>query len=403
MAQRPVTVSQLNGYIKRILQTDPLLGHVSVMGEISNFKHHSNGHAYFSLKDDSARINCFLPGSVLQGLRYEIGDGLRVTAEGSVNVYEKGGTYSLNIRSVAVEGAGDLAVAFEKLKEKLAADGLFDPEHKKPLPAFPHTVAIITARTGAAIRDMIKIITSKNDFVDVLVYSTLVQGQEAAGQIAHAIGYINEKYPGTDVIIAGRGGGSVEELWAFNEEVVARAIYDSKIPVISAVGHETDVTIADFVADVRAETPTAAADMAVPDMSDIRAALDDRLGELRRRLRARSEYLTLRLKAAGIERNRAVLYARVREHSAYAAHTLANMKRDAEALLTEKKHAADKAFIRLKASDPHRIMASGYSAITGEDGRLIRSVAQLKTGLHVKAVLTDGQADMLVERVHYEE
>jgi exodeoxyribonuclease VII large subunit len=369
------------------------------MGEISNFKHHTNGHAYFSLKDDRAKINCFLPGGLLGQLRYEIGDGLRVTAEGSINVYEQGGTYSLNIRSLAVEGAGDLAVAFEKLKEKLAADGLFDPALKKPIPVFPRTVAIVTARTGAAIRDMIKIITTKNDFVNVLVYSTLVQGPEAAGQIARAISYINEKYPDTDVIIAGRGGGSIEELWAFNEEVVARAIFESKIPVISAVGHETDVTIADFVADVRAETPTAAADMAVPDMADVRAALDKRLVELRSRLSARSEYLSLRLKSAGIERMRALLSGRIREHGSHAAHTLANCRRDLTSLVQTRKHAADRAYDKLKASDPHRIMASGYSAITDSSGKLVRSVTQLEKGMQVKAVLSDGQAEMLVERV----
>jgi exodeoxyribonuclease VII large subunit len=399
MAVIPVSVSQLNSYIKRILQADPILGHVSVVGEISNFKHHSNGHAYFTLKDDNAKVNCFLPGGVLHALRYEIGDGLRVTAEGSINVYEKGGTYSLNIRSLAVEGAGDLAVAFEKLKEKLAAEGLFDPAAKKRIPVFPHTVAIVTARTGAAVRDMIKIITSKNDFVDILIYSTLVQGSEAAGQIAHAIGYINAHHPEVDGIIAGRGGGSIEELWAFNEEIVARAIFESAIPIISAVGHETDVTIADFVADIRAETPTAAADLAVPDMADIRAALDSRLETLKRRLTARSEHLALRLQAAGAGRMRQVLEGRIREHRSYAAHTLSNMKRDAETKLSAKKHGADRALDRLNASDPHRIMAIGYSAITDAGGKLVRSVTQLRAGMHVRTVLADGQADMLVEEV----
>jgi exodeoxyribonuclease VII large subunit len=402
MAVKPVSVSQLNSYIKRILQADPLLGHVSVIGEISNFKYHSNGHAYFSLKDDDAKINCFLPGGVPAQLRYEIGDGLRVTADGSVNVYEKGGTYSLNVRTLTVEGAGDLSVAFEKLKEKLAAEGLFDTGHKKPLPTFPKTVAIVTARTGAAIRDMLKIITSKNDYVDILIYSTLVQGPEAAGQIAHAIGYIGEHYPDTDVIIAGRGGGSIEELWAFNEEVVARAIFESNIPVISAVGHETDITIADFVADVRAPTPTAAADMAVPDMEGVRSALENRLNELRRRLIAKSEQLSLRLKAVGISRMQALLVGRIREHRSYASHTFNNIKRDLETLLPMKKHAADRAFERLRASDPHRIMASGYSAIIGDGGRLVRSVKQLKSGMNVRAVLADGQADMLVEDIRTE-
>ena len=268
MAIKPVSVSQLNGYIKRILQTDPLLGNVSVVGEVSNLKYHGSGHVYFTLKDANSKISCFLPHDRAEALRYELSEGMEITASGYIYLYERGGSYSLNIRDIEVAGLGNLAIAFEKLKSKLEAEGLFDPAKKKAIPSFPEKIAVVTSETGAAVRDILKIIKNRNNYVDVLIYPVLVQGPAAAGEIAAAINHINEKWPDTDTIITGRGGGSMEELWAFNEEIVARAIYASAIPVISAVGHETDFTIADFVADRRAETPTAAAHMAVPDINE---------------------------------------------------------------------------------------------------------------------------------------
>ena len=265
MAVKPVKVSQLNGYIKRVLQSDPLLGNVSVIGEISNLKYHGSGHVYFTLKDEASKISCFLPYEYRKDLRYELSDGMEIIATGYIYLYERGGTYSLNVREIAVEGVGNLMAAFERLKDKLSKEGLFDENYKKPIPFFPRKIAVITSETGAAVRDIIKIIRSRNNIVDVLVYPCLVQGPGAAAEIADAIEAVNRLFPETDTIIVGRGGGSLEELWAFNEEIVARSIFASRIPVISAVGHETDFTIADFVADKRAETPTAAAQMAAPD------------------------------------------------------------------------------------------------------------------------------------------
>ena len=267
MAVKPVKVSQLNGYIKRILQTDPILGNVSVVGEISNLKFHGSGHVYFSMKDEGSRLNCFLPSERAESLRYELSEGMEITASGYIYLYERGGSYSLNIRDIEVAGLGNLSIAFEKLKEKLGKEGLFDAEHKKEIPFFPEKIAVVTSESGAAIRDILKIIKNKNNYVDILIYPVLVQGPAAAGEIAEAICDINENCPDVDTIIVGRGGGAMEELWAFNEEIVARSIYNSNIPVISAVGHETDVTISDFVADRRAETPTAAANLAVPDLA----------------------------------------------------------------------------------------------------------------------------------------
>jgi len=395
---KPVRVSQLNAYISRIVSADSVLSNISVIGEISNFKHHSNGHVYFSLKDAAAKINCFLPGGVFAALPYEIGDGIEVTVSGYINVYEKGGTYSLNIRELTVEGAGNLAAAYEKLKEKLAAEGLFDVSRKQPLPAFPRTVAIVTSGTGAAIEDMLKIITAKNTFVNILVYPTLVQGPNAAAQIAAGIAYINEAYPGTDVMITGRGGGSVEELWAFNEETVARAIFASDIPVISAVGHETDVTIADFVADRRAETPTAAADMAVPDIRDIRRRMDDTLSLMADGLTGKTDRMRMRIDACALPRLGDMLLGRIALSRANAKGVAAAMRFDMNALIERGSRSAERFHERLRASDPGRILSMGYAALLS-GGKNINSVAELSPGDKVTALMTDGSAKLTVDSV----
>ena len=224
MAAKPVSVSQLNSYIKRILQTDPILGNVSVTGEISNLKFHNSGHVYFSLKDESSRIDCFLPAGNLYSLDFQMKEGMEVTAYGYVYLYEKGGRYSLNVRTMDNAGQGELAIAFEKLKKKLENEGLFDRSHKKEIPSFPEKIAVVTSPVGAAVRDILKIIRSRNTYVDVLIYPVIVQGPKAAGEIAEAIDDINISYPDVDVIITGRGGGSMEELMAFNDEGVARSI-----------------------------------------------------------------------------------------------------------------------------------------------------------------------------------
>lgn len=265
MPLKPVRVSQLNNYISKILGSDPLIGNVRVEGEISNLKYHSSGHVFFSLKDEFSTIRCFMPSSAVLRLRYELDNGMNVIVGGYISVYEKGGYYSLNIRELEAEGRGALAIAFDKVKEKLEKEGVFSLEHKMKIPSFAMKIAIVTSPTGAALQDMLKIIKSRNDVTDVLIYPSAVQGDGAALQIASAIDAINREHPDVEIIIAGRGGGSQEDLWAFNEECVARAIFNSKIPVISAVGHETDFTIADFAADLRAETPTAAATIAAFD------------------------------------------------------------------------------------------------------------------------------------------
>ncbi|MDR1495887.1 MAG: exodeoxyribonuclease VII large subunit [Clostridiales Family XIII bacterium] len=395
---KPIRVSQLNSYIRRVLSSDPVLSAVSVVGEISNFKRHGGGHVYFSLRDADSKVNCFLPSDVYEALPRGIGDGDEATATGRIDVYERGGYYSLYVRELAFQGAGGLAAAFEKQKAKLLAEGLFDPARKKPLPVFPLTVALVTSDTGAAVRDMLKIITSKNDVVDILIYPTLVQGPDAPARIAEGIAFINTNHPETDVVIVGRGGGSAEELWAFNEEIVARAIFASDIPVISAVGHETDVTVADFVADARAETPTAAADMAVPDTESIRAETDALFFSMKDGLSALLEHGRLLTEARRPARLVGMLENRIDLSAAQATATLASFRAAVYAVVSRAKNATTSAYARLVASDPARILSMGYAALT-KNGRPILSVTEAAAGDAVAARLADGSLDLTVEGV----
>lgn len=399
MAVKPVKVSQLNGYIKRILQTDPILGNVSVVGEISNLKFHGSGHVYFSMKDEGSRLNCFLPSERAENLRYELSEGMEITAGGYIYLYERGGSYSLNIRDIEVAGLGNLSIAFEKLKEKLGKEGLFDAEHKKEIPFFPEKIAVVTSESGAAIRDILKIIKNKNNYVDILIYPVLVQGPAAAGEIAEAISHINENCPDVDTIIVGRGGGAMEELWAFNEEIVARSIFNSNIPVISAVGHETDVTISDFVADRRAETPTAAANMAVPDLAELRAYVQDMREKLI--LSVNSCIRCKQMQLAGLELDlfKRELESRITVEQMRLAQIKDENIRCIQSLVEgyEKKIRLHRE--SLLSLDPKAIMRRGYGAVLDKDGRLVSSAGRLEKDDALTVVLQDGQADCTVREV----
>ena len=374
MALRPITVTQLNDYIARVFDSDTLLMNVAVTGEISNLKYHSSGHVYFSLNDENSKVNCFLPSSYVRTLKYELGDGLEITATGKINVYRKGGYYSLFVRNVQVAGEGGLSMAFQLMKEKLEKEGLFDPAHKQPIPAFPHKIGILTSSTGAAVKDIIKIIRSKNELVDIMVFPVQVQGDGAAADIAGMLKFVNDNYDDIDTLIVGRGGGSQEDLWAFNEEILARAIYDSRIPVISAVGHEIDFSISDFVADLRAETPTAAADIAVPDIKE----LVDRLDKF-------SSEMLLNLKNV----------LRVGELKVEQAYS--RMKQDMDLLLLNRYNEIERFKLILEQNDPHRIMERGYTVIES-DGRVIRSPEELKDGEY-DIVFRSGKVRVRIENV----
>ncbi len=399
MALKPVSVSQLNGYIKRILQTDPLLGNVSVIGEISNLKFHGSGHVYFTLKDQNSKINCFLPADRLANLRYELSEGMEITASGYIYLYERGGSYSLNIKDIEVAGLGNLAIAFEKLKAKLESEGIFDKALKKEIPFFPEKVAVVTSETGAAVRDILKIIKNRNNYVDVLVYPVLVQGPAAAGEIAAAIDDINMKWPDTDTIIVGRGGGSMEELWAFNEEIVARSIYASIIPVISAVGHETDFTIADFAADVRAETPTAAAHMAVPDINELKRYVEDLQENLHNNVLKFMQLKEFVLNTLDLDAFRRDIESRIVMEQMKIDSLLSENQLMISSLIDNNLHKIDLIKNELEALNPKSIMKRGYSAVTDINGQLIKSAGDLSADDKVVIYMQDGSAECTVDHV----
>jgi exodeoxyribonuclease VII large subunit len=399
MAIKPISVSQFNNYVKRVLQSDPLLGNVSVMGEISNLKYHGSGHVFFTLKDESSKLSCFLPSDQVRRLRYELTEGMLITAAGYVSVYERGGTYSLNIRDILVEGTGNLTVAFEALKAKLEKEGLFDPKYKKPIPAFPKQVVVITSETGAAVRDILKIIRQRNNVVNVILYPCLVQGPDAASDIAAAIADVNRLFPETDVIITGRGGGSIEELWAFNEEIVVRSIFLSEIPVISAVGHETDFTLADYVSDRRAATPTEAAQIAVPDTEILSTAVKNIAAEILHTVQRLLQYFELKTESYNMESLKKQISNRIQ---------LAQMQVDGfgkdlfhmiSDKLAEKSATIEQLHAELRLSSPYSIMERGYGALVDENGRLLTSANTLKTGDLLTVICKDGKIKCSIEEV----
>ena len=376
MALKPVTVTQLNEYISRVLGTDPLLSNISVTGEISNLKFHSSGHVYFSMIDQSSKVNCFLPASCFRNLAYTLGDGLNVTVRGYINVYKKGGAYTLFIRELEVAGEGDLSTAFELLKKKLQEEGLFDPSFKKKIPAFPKKIGILTSKTGAAVRDMVKIIQSRTKAVDVIIFPVPVQGMGAAAQMADMLDHVNENFYDIDTLIIGRGGGSAEDLWPFNEEVLARAIFRSRIPVISAVGHEIDFSISDFVADLRAETPTAAAEKAVPDDSQIIRSLDTYRSQLNSALKNKVMYHQMSLKSC-IQDMRSVLIRRI----------------------DRSEHEIKQNLITLEENNPSNILSKGYTFMEGPDGKVVASASDMEEGGRYRIYFRDGTVEVTVSEI----
>lgn len=392
MGLKPVSVSQLNSYIKRILQTDPILGNVSVTGELSNVKYHSTGHVYFSLKDEKSTIRCFLPSGNADNIAFRLEDGLEVNVYGYLYLYEKGGYYSINVKDVEESGEGRLMAEFRALKRKLEGEGLFDQEHKKPLPSFPSQIAVVTSATGAAVRDIIKIIKNKNDYVNVLIYPVTVQGPSAAGEIAEAIDDINRRFTDIDVIITGRGGGSIEELWAFNEEKVARSIYKSSIPVISAVGHETDFTIADFVADRRAETPTAAADMAVPDTTELRDYINNLDKELSRSIRIRIQQAENSLNLMNPELFMRQLKSRTVMAQMKCDGIYQQLNSQMDSKLTDFTKRVELAGQVINSSNPDLILARGYAIVRNSQGKIVKNASEVSIGDTIDISLAEGIA-----------
>ena len=392
MGLKPIRVSKLNDYIDQILKTDPILGNISVIGEISNLNFNRSGHIYFSLKDDSSIIRCMIFASRAESITVPLAEGMEIIVHGTISVYARGGYYSLIVKSVENTGIGQLAKAFEELKQKLDKEGLFKAEYKKPIPEFPGRIAVVTSSTGAAVQDILKIIQSRNDLVDVLVYPVIVQGPQAAPSIAAAIRDINENYKDVDVIIAGRGGGSMEDLWAFNEEVVARSIFASDIPVISAVGHETDFTIADFVADVRAETPTAAAAMAAPDLHEIREGLDHMKETMTRDILNKLSDAQRRLDAASPEAFATGIKTRIAFEQKHADDLLEAMTDAITARLKSSRQHINMLYEILETASPQKVLARGFSVVYDENGGIIRDASQMHAGDQIRIETAKGSA-----------
>ena len=392
-----LTVTQLNQYIKELLDSDPSLDKVLVRGELSNYKIYPSGHHYFTLKDSGAALRCVMFCSDAGRLRFRPENGMGVICMGRVSVYPRDGAYQLYVSSIEPEGVGDLYIAFEQLKARLQAEGLFDPAHKKPVPAMPERIAVITSGAGAAVRDIIRVLGSRWPVSKVLILPVRVQGDGAAAEIAGAIRYANE-WDVADLIIKGRGGGSMEDLWAFNEEIVARAIYDSRIPVISAVGHEPDVTISDFAADLRAATPSNAAELAVPQSSEILDRLKDSRHRIdlaaEKKLRLCSQRLTDLSSRRVMETPDAFLQLRRLDIDGLSRR----LESAENSLLNEHKQRFIRLASALEAMSPLKVLSRGFSVTTDERGRVLRNSTDAQIGELVHIRMEHGGLDCRVEQ-----
>lgn len=389
MQQNILSVTQLNEYIRGKLDIDPLLAQTAVRGEISNYKLYPSGHHYFTLKDESSALKCVMFKGNAFKLRFRPENGMKVVAMGKISVYPRDGAYQLYCTALTVDGVGDLYAAFEQLKKKLAAQGLFDPAHKKPLPKYPGTIGIITSSAGAAVHDMLRILRKRYPLSQVRLLSVRVQGAEAPGEIAAAIGYANH-YHLADLLIVGRGGGSIEDLWAFNDEQVAYAIYHSEIPIISAVGHEPDVTISDYVADLRAATPSNAAELAVPDQDALRQNLDAissaMASTLNRQLKAAERHLQLLSSSPTLRSPAGYLDQRRQSVELLKNRLIAAQNQN----LSKAKQHYISVISKLDAMSPLKVLTRGYSMVRNDSGEVVRSVEQVTIGEEIRIHLSDG-------------
>lgn len=391
-----LTVGQLNLFIKDIFNQIPMLNNVRIKGEISNFKHHSSGHMYMSLKDETGVLRAVMFRSAALTLDFKPENGMQVIAQGRVSVYERDGQYQLYINSMSRDGKGNLFEQFEKLKKKLEAEGLFDRSVKKPIPEFPKKIGIATAPTGAAVRDIINILSRRFPYADICLYPVLVQGEGAAESVCRAIEYFNDT-SSADVLIIGRGGGSMEDLWAFNEEVLARAIFKSDIPIISAVGHETDFTIADFVADLRAPTPSAAAELAVPSAVELYERVQNFAQRMKNASAGLVERSNLRLKLYSEKQVLADPLFKINEKGIQLDNAYRMFENAVKNVLSEKNRDLSIAVSQLDGLSPLNTLKRGFSVAKTEEGRVIKSVNDVKSGDGISVVVSDGEIRAVAE------
>lgn len=401
MSTKPLSVTELSAYIKSLLDSDGVLSQLCVCGELSNYKVHSSGHHYFTLKDDGAVINAVMFRSDASRLRFRPEGGMKVILYGRVSSFPKSGQYQIYVSQMQPDGVGALYVAFEQLKNQLMKEGLFAKELKKPLPRYPRRVALVTSPTGAAVRDMIRILNRRFPACEVLVCPVRVQGEGAAQEIAAMLGYV-DSHRLADVIITGRGGGSIEDLWAFNEEVVARAIFACKTPVISAVGHEPDVTISDFVADVRAATPSNAAELAVCDAAELRVGLRNVQNRITRIAMQQISERRAKLDTIASKRILSSPYEYLNERNLLLSILEQRINSALSRLLAEKRKQYAALSASLDALSPLKVLARGYSMVQGPSG-VVKSAGDIARGDRLSVRFADGKAECVVQAVEKEE
>ena len=390
MTYNPISVTDLNKYIKDKIAGDEVLNNVLVKGEISNYKHHYTGHLYFTLKDENSLIKCIMFKGYAANLKFEPKDGMKVMVFGTVSVFERDGVYQIYCKAMQEDGMGSLYKAYEEMKARLEKEGLFDASHKKKIPLMPKCIGVLTSNTGAVIRDIINVSTRRNPNVYIKLLPVPVQGEGAAEKIADAIKIMNEKNL-ADVIIVARGGGSLEDLWPFNEEVVARAIYDSELPVISAVGHETDFTIADFVADLRAPTPSAAAELAVPNIADIMLKLESYNNRYKLALKKKVEFMRLRYEKCMNSRVFKEPLQKINEKYMLIDMKVKSIQNSILSIYKDKKTNMVKQIAKLDGLSPLKTLTRGYSIVEA-NGKIVKSVNDVKKDDEVDIRLIDGKA-----------
>lgn len=391
------TVGQLNAYIKNMFMQDYLLQAVFVKGEVSNCKYHSSGHIYFTLKDSKGTVNCVMFAGNRSGLSFRLAEGQQVVVGGNVDVYERDGKYQIYAKQIVLDGAGLLYEKYEQLKRELEEEGMFAQEYKQPIPRYIKTLGVVTADTGAAVRDIIQVAKRRNPYVQIILYPAIVQGEYAVPSIVQGIRALEHMQ--VDVMIVGRGGGSIEDLWAFNERAVAQAVFDCSVPIISAVGHETDTTIIDFVSDMRAPTPSAAAELAVADIREILQTIEGYGNRLTRSMQ--QSVRTYREGLHGYEMRLKYLnpMSRIRDKKLYAATLQEHLEERMQQLLRDRRHRLALYIARLKGLSPLEKLNSGYSYVEDEQGVNIRSVAQVQPGEQLRIRMQDGSIEARVTDV----
>lgn len=398
MKNKVFSVTQINTYIKRVFQSDYALRRISIKGQVSNCKYHSSGHIYFSLKDEGSQISCVMFANArYDGLKFELEDGQEVVVDGNISVYERGGSYQLYAQEIRLNGIGELYVAYEMLKQKLYEEGLFDHEKKKPIPKNPKKIGVVTARTGAAIHDIISTAKRRNPYVQLILYPAKVQGDGASDTIVAGIKALDQY--GVDIIIVGRGGGSIEDLWAFNEEKVARAIYEAQTPIISGTGHEVDTTIADYAADLRAATPTAACELAVPDIREVMEGIINREYTLRTLLKQVVRRYQMKLQQYQITIANFDPRFQLQEQKMHLAELEEQIHAVMKNKMTDYQHKLELYTKELHGLSPTAKLINGFGYIEGSNGEPVTSVKKVMEGDRISLTISDGTIITKAEQI----